>query len=95
MEIQAQRGWWCPRSHSWEVAEQSLGTWPASLPPTSDLGAPGGQSSNPLISGQHQHQPGHQDPRVWPGECGRRPQTLDSMEWVREDPIWPRFSSYF
>lgn len=33
-------------------------------------------------SGQHQHQPGHQDPRVWPGECGRRPQTLDSMEWV-------------
>lgn len=50
-ETQAQRGCCCPGSHSWEVAEQGLGRWPASLPPTSDLGAPGGQSPNPLTSG--------------------------------------------
>lgn len=83
-ETQAQRGCCCLRSPSWEVAEQSLRRWPASLPPTSDLGAPEGQSPNLLTSGPHQHQPGHQGPRVWPGEYGRRPHTLDSVEWVRE-----------
>ena len=51
-ETQAQRGCCCLRSHSWEEAEQSLRRWPASLPPTSDLGAPGGQSPNLLTSGR-------------------------------------------